>query len=74
MHIFIFTMVTPWRMPVSVLLANDSDVMLKAMRKFLEEDLRIEVVGEACLIYTYPEHAGSRLHSSGPNLFPLTPL
>src|ERR1700688_1233595 len=34
-------------MPVSVLLADDSDVMLKAMRKFLEEDLRIEVVGEA---------------------------
>jgi two-component system chemotaxis response regulator CheB len=34
-------------MPVTVLLADDSDAMLKAMRKFLEEDLRIEVVGEA---------------------------
>jgi two-component system chemotaxis response regulator CheB len=34
-------------MPVTVLLADDSDAMLKAMRKFLEEDPRIEVVGEA---------------------------
>jgi len=32
-------------MPVTVLLADDSDAMLKAM--FLEEDPRIEVVGEA---------------------------
>ena len=34
-------------MAVTVLLADDSDAMLKAMRKFLEEDPRIEVVGEA---------------------------
>jgi two-component system chemotaxis response regulator CheB len=34
-------------MAVTVLIADDSDVMLRAMRKFLEEESRIEVVGEA---------------------------
>jgi DNA-binding NarL/FixJ family response regulator len=34
-------------MPVTVLIADDFDLMLKAMRKFLEADSRIEVVGEA---------------------------
>jgi chemotaxis response regulator CheB len=33
--------------PVTVLVADDSDVMLKAMRQFLEEESRLEVVGEA---------------------------
>ena len=34
-------------MSIKVLLADDSDVMRTAMRKNLEEEPRIEVVGEA---------------------------
>lgn len=34
-------------MPVKVLLADDSDLMRSAIRKILEEDVRIEVIGEA---------------------------
>lgn len=34
-------------MPIKVLLADDSDVMRTAMRRTLEEESRIEVIGEA---------------------------
>jgi chemotaxis response regulator CheB len=34
-------------MPIKVLLADDSDVMRSAMRRILEEEPRIVVVGEA---------------------------
>jgi DNA-binding NarL/FixJ family response regulator len=34
-------------MPIKVLLADDSDVMRSAMRRILEEERRIEIVGEA---------------------------
>jgi DNA-binding NarL/FixJ family response regulator len=34
-------------MPIKVLLADDSDVMRSAIRRILEEERRIEVVGEA---------------------------
>jgi DNA-binding NarL/FixJ family response regulator len=34
-------------MPIRVLLADDSDVMRSAIRRILEEERRIEVVGEA---------------------------
>jgi chemotaxis response regulator CheB len=34
-------------MPIKVLLADDNDVMRSAMRKILEEEPRIVVVGEA---------------------------
>jgi DNA-binding NarL/FixJ family response regulator len=34
-------------MAIKVLLADDSDVMRSAMRKTLEEEPRIEIVGEA---------------------------
>jgi DNA-binding NarL/FixJ family response regulator len=33
--------------PIKVLLADDSDVMLNVIRRTLEEDNRLEVVGEA---------------------------
>jgi YesN/AraC family two-component response regulator len=35
-------------MPIKVLLADDSELMRSAMRRTLEEEPRIEVVGEAC--------------------------
>src|ERR1700731_91835 len=34
-------------MPIKVLLADDSDVMRLAIRRILEEERRIEVIGEA---------------------------
>lgn len=34
-------------MPISVLVADDSDVMRTAIRKTLEEDPRVKIVGEA---------------------------
>ncbi len=34
-------------MPVKVILADDSDIMRSVMRKTLQEEPRIEVVGEA---------------------------
>ena len=34
-------------MPIKVLLADDSDVMRTAIRKILEEETRIKIVGEA---------------------------
>ena len=34
-------------MPIKVLLADDSDIMREAIRRLLEEESRIEIVGEA---------------------------